>query len=279
MSNGLEMKIKYVDIFSQCIQLLVSLIQKLLYVDIFVTVYYYHSLLLLLLFSFQHLSELAVLRKLVPCQPVLFINITTNNLKPSSKTGENVPVSPTSPNHSSPREANHTNREVFKATSVSPEKTKKDRKKLAVCKHLCDLGFLNSANNPLQKHLSADYFKVDSDLVDMVEQFPPAAMLFVRHVLQSYLINAATVLNNTHNRCLQMFIISAFDMARDMLITPRKLEFAREKEDELYRTLLQMAISKHDEIRNLISDTIEFMRSDILVKTEEYDFIGEWLVR
>ncbi|XP_064606414.1 dual serine/threonine and tyrosine protein kinase-like [Liolophura sinensis] len=222
----------------------------------------------------KHLSELAVLRKIVPCQPVLFINITTNNSKPSGRTGENVPVSPTSPNHSTPRESNHTRTEVFKAPSVSPEKTQKDRKKLAVCKHLCDLGFLNSANNPLQKHLSADYFKVDSDLVDMVEQFPPAAMLFVRHVLQSYLINAATVLNNTHNRCLQMFIISAFDMARDMLITPRKLEFAREKEDELYRTFLQMAISKHDEIRNLISDTIEFMRSDILVKTEEYDFIG-----
>lgn len=91
-------------------------------------------------------------------------------------------------------------------------------------------------------------------------------------MFQSYLVNAATVLNYSHTRCLKMFILSAFDMARDMLITPRKLEFVREKEEELYKSLLAIAVSKIDEIRMLISQTIKDISEELEEIAANYDF-------
>ena len=69
-----------------------------------------------------------------------------------------------------------------------------------------------------------------------------------------------------------MFILSAFDMARDMLITPKKLDFAREKEDELYRSLLAIAVSKINEIKNLISETIIDISEVVREDAAAYDF-------
>lgn len=71
-----------------------------------------------------------------------------------------------------------------------------------------------------------------------------------------------------------MFIISAFDMARDMLITPKKLEFAREKENELFKQLMEMASKKGDEIRKMIAETIGDMKDQLIQKAEEYEFLG-----
>lgn len=48
-------------------------------------------------------------------------------------------------------------------------------------------------------------------------------------------MNFFTVLNNFYVRCFNMFIILVFDMARDMLIILKKLEFVREKENEFFK--------------------------------------------
>ena len=76
-------------------------------------------------------------------------------------------------------------------------------------------------------------------------------------------------------RCLQMFIYTAFDMQRDMMITPRRLEFAQEKESELYASLMDIAVKKQDEIRRMIAETISDMRMDLLNKASDYKFRGE----
>ena len=69
-----------------------------------------------------------------------------------------------------------------------------------------------------------------------------------------------------------MFILSAFDMAREMLITPKKLEFAKEKEDELYKSLLAIAVSKINEIKDLISETIADITEDIQEDAANFNF-------
>ena len=88
----------------------------------------------------------------------------------------------------------------------------------------------------------------DSELVENFENFGNIVQ-FTRQVLRTYLLQTISLLNLVHTRCLQSFIMRAFDMARDMQITPRKLEFAKKKEIELYSTLMDIAVKKQDEIK------------------------------
>lgn len=71
-----------------------------------------------------------------------------------------------------------------------------------------------------------------------------------------------------------MFILSAFEMAREMQITPKRLEYARMKEAELYESLMRIAEKKQDEMCTLIADTIAERREDILQKAEGHQFKG-----
>ena len=64
-------------------------------------------------------------------------------------------------------------------------------------------------------------YTTESELIDDFENFPQLAG-FVRKTLRKYLIRTTSLLNLIHTRCLQMFINSAFDMARDMIITPKR---------------------------------------------------------
>ena len=139
---------------------------------------------------------------------------------------------------------------------------------------LCRLGYLPGSEEEAhyRRALRQDVLMVESIFIECFHEFLPTFSRFAHQTLQSYLCNAATVLNNSHTRCLKMFILSAFDMARDMLITPKKLDFAREKEDELYRSLLAIAVSKINEIKNLISETIIDISEVVREDAAAYDF-------
>ena len=133
----------------------------------------------------------------------------------------------------------------------------------------------SSLSNAQWLQVKREHLSTDSHLLERFTDFQSRLARFTRRTLQTYLVNAATVLNNSHTRCLNMFILSAFDMARDMLITPRKLEFAREKEEELYKSLLGISVSKLDEIKELIATTIDVIGKCIVAEAGEFEFIGE----
>ncbi|KAL4226711.1 hypothetical protein ACF0H5_014691 [Mactra antiquata] len=141
---------------------------------------------------------------------------------------------------------------------------------------LCKIGYLTDTLGVrnISQNLTQDYFEVDSILVDDFDRFLPSVTTFSEQTMQRYLVNAVTVLNNTHIRCLNTFIVCAFDMARDVLITPKKIDFAREKEEELYKSLMKIAIEKGDEIKLMIEKTIADSEQNLLLKAYEYDFIG-----
>ncbi|KAK3104050.1 hypothetical protein FSP39_024020 [Pinctada imbricata] len=149
-----------------------------------------------------------------------------------------------------------------------------------VFQQLCQIGYLSESPGlrNLRHSITSDYYEVDSEIVENYETFTARFTQFVQQILQRYLVNSSTVLNNSHARCLNMFIISAFDMARDMLITPKKLEFAKEKEGELYKQLLKITLEKSDEIRKMISETIVSMKQAIVEKAEEYEFLGKYKI-
>ncbi|XP_060084377.1 dual serine/threonine and tyrosine protein kinase-like [Ylistrum balloti] len=145
-----------------------------------------------------------------------------------------------------------------------------------VFQQLCDIGYLSESPGArnLSSTMTTDYYEVDSELIDNFSSFSSRIVYFVQQTIQRYLVNAATVLNNCHERCLNMFIVSAFDMARDMMITPKKLEFAREKETELYKSLMKISVEKGDEIKTMISETIQGIHQELVDKAAQYEFLG-----
>lgn len=70
------------------------------------------------------------------------------------------------------------------------------------------------------------------------------------------LIKAATLLRELHARFLRTFVLSAFDFTWDMITTPKRFEYAKQKELELYGSLMEIANLKQDEIKLMIRDTI-----------------------
>ncbi|XP_057312064.1 dual serine/threonine and tyrosine protein kinase-like isoform X2 [Hydractinia symbiolongicarpus] len=132
---------------------------------------------------------------------------------------------------------------------------------------LTELGFINK-----ESKLTDDLPAAESQLVSsrsiiesvrpkssLIEDFSlfPCFLMFVRQVLQYHIIAAACVLNDAHTRCLGMFINSAFDMARDISITPKRISYARAKEEELFRSLMDIANKKQEEIKEVIHGTVE----------------------
>lgn len=112
-----------------------------------------------------------------------------------------------------------------------------------------------------------------SNLIEDFKLFP-CFLLFVRQVLKYNVVSAATVLNEAHVRVLGMFITTAFDMARDMVITPRRLDYAREKEEDLFKALMESASRKQEEIKDLIHTTIVSLSPEILKEVEDLKFEG-----
>ncbi len=122
-----------------------------------------------------------------------------------------------------------------------------------------------------------DTYATESELVEDLSNLRNLLPSFTHRVLQNQLIKAASLLNVVHTRCLQMFIVMAFDMQRDMQMTPKRLEFARSKETQLYQALMDIALRKQDEIRNIIAVTIDGMREMLLDKAANYEFLGNSL--
>ncbi|NXO63347.1 DUSTY kinase, partial [Phainopepla nitens] len=87
---------------------------------------------------------------------------------------------------------------------------------------------------------------------------------FCRRVLQEHLVQVSTRLSELHGRCLDIFINQAFDMQRDLQITPKRLEYTRRKESELYESLMAIANRKQEEMKDMIVDTLGSMKEQLL---------------
>lgn len=73
---------------------------------------------------------------------------------------------------------------------------------------------------------------------------------------------------------LNDFILSAFDWARQVQVTPLRLEYVKRKENELFQRLLAFANKKQEEIRLLIAETLIEMRDELIRAAVDYDLFG-----
>uniref|UniRef100_S4RUW2 Dual serine/threonine and tyrosine protein kinase n=1 Tax=Petromyzon marinus TaxID=7757 RepID=S4RUW2_PETMA len=110
--------------------------------------------------------------------------------------------------------------------------------------------------------------RAHSALTDCADRLPH----FSRLALHARLVEATGVLGGVHARGLDLFISHAFDMARDLQITPRRLQYTRAKEEELYASLLEIANEKQEEIRQMIVDTLDSMRKQLLEEAATTEF-------
>ncbi|XP_005529369.1 PREDICTED: dual serine/threonine and tyrosine protein kinase [Pseudopodoces humilis] len=143
----------------------------------------------------------------------------------------------------------------------SPKKPTKEKSPLH--RQLLDLGYL---------HPSGSCGAPGSSV--LAEQPEKLRLLsaFARQVLQQHLVGLATRLSEVHGRCLNIFINQAFDMARDLQITPKRLEYTRRKENELYESLMGIANRKQEEMKEMIVETLASMKEELLEDAASMEF-------
>uniref|UniRef100_A0A5F9CEK9 Dual serine/threonine and tyrosine protein kinase n=1 Tax=Oryctolagus cuniculus TaxID=9986 RepID=A0A5F9CEK9_RABIT len=136
-------------------------------------------------------------------------------------------------------------------------------------RQLTDLGYLSSSAwncvSPSQD------VRPQSMLVDQTEKLRHLST-FSHQVLQTRLVDAATALNLVHCHCLDVFINQAFDMQRDLQITPKRLEYTRKKENELYESLMNIANRKQEEMKDMIVETLNTMKEELLDDAANMEF-------
>ncbi|XP_057701884.1 dual serine/threonine and tyrosine protein kinase [Corythoichthys intestinalis] len=166
--------------------------------------------------------------------------------------------------------------------AASPEPSRrtekeKEREKSALHKQLLSLGFLSSlAGNcscgaPTQ--MPTPGAKPQSMLGEAFDRLHRILVPFTRQVLQNQQVEAASLLNGLHCRCLDLFINQAFDMQRDLQITPRRLEYTREKEGELFTSLMAIANRKQEEMKEMIVETLGSMKEQLLEDAANLEFM------
>ncbi|XP_064488035.1 dual serine/threonine and tyrosine protein kinase-like isoform X2 [Ornithodoros turicata] len=211
--------------------------------------------------SEKEIDELQALKKLAPDSPILFVRTNAPATSELTESEQHARSLRTEFHISSGCKADDE-----ASTAMSP-----------ACQQLCSLGFLDPCYTEKRinsKHRWTFGEKVRSELVQNFEQFLSSAHPFVRSVLQACLVEAAMRLNIIHQRCLRSFILTAFDMTRDMLITPKRLAYARQQENGLYHNLMEVASHKQEEIRQLIVGAVDALRPEILERAAAYEFTG-----
>uniref|UniRef100_A0A8C5KKH8 Dual serine/threonine and tyrosine protein kinase n=1 Tax=Jaculus jaculus TaxID=51337 RepID=A0A8C5KKH8_JACJA len=134
---------------------------------------------------------------------------------------------------------------------------------------LIDLGYLSSGHwNCVAPGQDS---KAQSMLVEQSEKLRHLST-FSHQLLQTRLVEAAKALNLVHSHCLDIFINQAFDMQRDLQITPKRLEYTRKKENELYESLMNIANRKQEEMKDMIVETLNTMKEELLDDAANMEF-------
>ncbi|XP_077983398.1 dual serine/threonine and tyrosine protein kinase-like [Glandiceps talaboti] len=219
----------------------------------------------------SQIQDLQDLRNSSPEVPIFFVHVQPPGLNELTESAKDCFKSAQARFNSTSQMNNHNGDADYTADMHSHRQT--------VSEQLCDIGYLKKITNNINVHAMKSKNFDDSSMVvesELVENFDnfSTILLFVRHILQSHLVTVVTILNNAHLRCLKMFITTAFDMARDMMITPRRIRYAKDREISLYASLLEIANKKQEELKDLIIHTVTGMKEELLKEAADFIFVG-----
>ncbi len=154
---------------------------------------------------------------------------------------------------------------------------------------LCKIGYLNDitesggalagGSSTISPHdnpeLNTDPFfnftPVDTMVTNFLD-FNQELLSFVQCNMKQQITSAASSLHDAHARCLQTLILYAHDLARDNLVTPKRIKYARTKEEELYTQLIDLASRKQSEIKELVNQALTDVAEPIIQEVLEMEF-------
>ncbi|VEN57692.1 unnamed protein product [Callosobruchus maculatus] len=136
---------------------------------------------------------------------------------------------------------------------------------------LVRLGFLDDTENIKTDKMMKGKCLCVMDALICDKKINEELFLYISAVLQSTVFNLAAKLSEIHNKCLRKFILRAFDMAREIQITPKRIEYAQKIELQLYDTLMLIACEQQEEIATIIQRTLLDMKSNVAEVLEGYN--------
>ncbi|XP_026318200.1 dual serine/threonine and tyrosine protein kinase-like isoform X2 [Hyposmocoma kahamanoa] len=94
---------------------------------------------------------------------------------------------------------------------------------------------------------------------------PKAVVRFAADCCQTYLLEYCTRLSEIHVKLLQQFILASFDMARELQVVPKKIQYVARQEQQLYETINEK-FSEGDkklELVRIMEDVLQEMIAEI----------------
>ncbi|XP_024946197.1 dual serine/threonine and tyrosine protein kinase isoform X2 [Cephus cinctus] len=208
--------------------------------------------------SDEIIEELRNLREAYPYDPILFVSVAGKDAELTESEQHKL--------------EKHVNNEVI---DVSLKKMP-DFRGLIWLDQLMNLGFLRH-NESVE--IDRMWFSTEeqnasaNDLIDLNKI--DRVVYHTQSCLENYLVNASNYLNDVHTTSLRKFILSAFDMAREIQITPRRIQYAQQKENELYASMMNVMSEKQEELTELIQNVIQEMKNDVMLPTLCYIALDE----
>ncbi|CAH0403494.1 unnamed protein product [Chilo suppressalis] len=88
---------------------------------------------------------------------------------------------------------------------------------------------------------------------------------FATGCLQSYLLDYCIRLSEVHIKLLQHFILASFDMARELQVVPKKIQYVARQEQHLFETINEKFSEgdKKQELLQIMQEVLQEMRSEI----------------
>ncbi|XP_028161351.1 dual serine/threonine and tyrosine protein kinase-like isoform X3 [Ostrinia furnacalis] len=88
---------------------------------------------------------------------------------------------------------------------------------------------------------------------------------FATDCLQSYLLEYCTRLSENHVKLLQQFILASFDMARELQVVPKKIQYVATQEQQLYETINEKFSDgdKKQELLQIMQEVLQEMRAEV----------------
>ncbi|XP_059047684.1 dual serine/threonine and tyrosine protein kinase-like [Achroia grisella] len=90
---------------------------------------------------------------------------------------------------------------------------------------------------------------------------------FATECMQSYLLEYSTRLSEVHVRLLQQFILASFDLARELQVVPKKIQYVATQEHQLYETINSKFSEgdKKQELVQIMQEVLQEMRAEVEV--------------
>ncbi|KAJ8707312.1 hypothetical protein PYW08_010564 [Mythimna loreyi] len=88
---------------------------------------------------------------------------------------------------------------------------------------------------------------------------------FAADCLMTYLLEYCTKLSEVHVKLLQQFILASFDMARELQVVPKKIQYVARQEQQLYETINEKFSEgdKKRELLKIMQEVLEEMRAEV----------------